>query len=82
MSVGRARTTPQQVAPNHTSPKVNDNTVEYRVAKVKQNLPQPCESLYADFGSWDKIGSFDIQYRVNGDMVDVKGRLRVEIQKK
>lgn len=57
--------------------------MSFKVAKLKQNLAQPLESLFVVFTSWSSVRSFPIRYSINVEenAVDKVGELSVVVKK-
>jgi hypothetical protein len=62
---------------------IDGSRVLFKVAKLKQNLAQPLESLFIVFPSWSSVRSFSIRYSINVEenAVDKVGELSVVVKK-
>jgi hypothetical protein len=62
---------------------IDGSRVSFKIAKLKQNLAQPLESLFMVFPSWSSVTSFTIRYRINVEenAVDKVGLLSVVVKK-
>ena len=62
--------------------KTNSYDVSYGVKKLKQHLEAPCDRLFAYFNTFDSVGPFGIDYRINAANVphEIEGRLNVVVK--